>query len=454
MYTVLVADDERPVLEWLTTSVDWAAYGLRLVSSAENGEEAYEKTVSNRPDIVVIDVKMPGMSGLEVIEKVRQTLPNTEFVILSGYSTFEYVERAMRFGVRRYLLKPLDEEDLAEVITSIADDLHEREKRSWALKALETGWDQPVPFAKQQLILDWITDHTRDREDWKYFSHVMGIESHQVQIIAMEVPAGCIIAVLASVRELARRLFNSTQLLVNALTRNRLLFVTEPLDNADMQRKVAEITNKASLLLNCQVRLIATKPESIANLPELYRGINQRFALFGNSAKEDMSQSKIGNDVCQITEITKLHDVTGECPLTSFADFCNRNLALQARVKSTLVKKMLQAVMDNVSNTELGISWLAKHVVYGNPDYLSRTFRRHTGIRFCRYLMRTRIELAKEIFAISKDKSIAQVAQDVGFADHAHYFSRVFRRVTGISPTIYRNQLEREESTRGERVKA
>ena len=107
MYNILVVDDEARQREAVINSVDWQRAGFNVVGDAENGIEALEQLEKLEPDLILTDIKMPLMTGLELARKAREVRPATKFVILSGYDDFEYAQEAFKYNVIRYLLKPV-----------------------------------------------------------------------------------------------------------------------------------------------------------------------------------------------------------------------------------------------------------------------------------------------------------------------------------------------------------
>lgn len=116
MYKLLIVDDEEIEREGMAHFIPWEEQGIQLVGTAWNGVQGLEMMERLRPDIVLVDVKMPVMSGLEMIRQARQTFPDVVYVILSGYGEYEFTSQAMEEGVRHYLLKPCDEKRIREVL--------------------------------------------------------------------------------------------------------------------------------------------------------------------------------------------------------------------------------------------------------------------------------------------------------------------------------------------------
>lgn len=116
---VLIVDDEKKLCQLIQYLVDWEKLGLTVAGVAYNGIDALQMIETNRPDIVITDIKMPGCDGLELIERVQARKIDVHFIIISGYQDFEYARKAIRYGVRDYLSKPIQEDELEEVLEKV-----------------------------------------------------------------------------------------------------------------------------------------------------------------------------------------------------------------------------------------------------------------------------------------------------------------------------------------------
>lgn len=124
MYSVLVVDDEIRQREAVIRNVDWQRAGFEVVGDAENGIEALDQLEKLEPDLVLTDIKMPLMTGLELARKAREIRPATKFVILSGYDDFEYAQEAFKYNVIRYLLKPVSASELTDEFEKIGAEMN------------------------------------------------------------------------------------------------------------------------------------------------------------------------------------------------------------------------------------------------------------------------------------------------------------------------------------------
>lgn len=119
MYTVVFADDEVELRQAILQRIDWEGLGFSVVADAENGVEALEAVEQHEPDLLITDIRMPLMTGIELARRVREVCPATQIVFLSGYDDFGYAQEAIRYNVISYLLKPISAAELSEELGHI-----------------------------------------------------------------------------------------------------------------------------------------------------------------------------------------------------------------------------------------------------------------------------------------------------------------------------------------------
>lgn len=141
-YTVLVVDDEFELRRALIEKVDWQSAGFEVIGEAENGIEALECIESLEPDLIITDIKMPMISGLELAKRIREIRPAAQIVILSGYDSFEYARTAIEYNIISYLLKPISSSEMTEELKNIRAKMDEK-----ILNAVKI----PDPDLKRQL---------------------------------------------------------------------------------------------------------------------------------------------------------------------------------------------------------------------------------------------------------------------------------------------------------------
>lgn len=128
MYNVLVVDDEELITEGMELLIDWDEFGFRIIGTAGDGQTAYEMVQRQPVDLLLTDIRMPEMDGLELIGKLRDIGSRTKVVILSGYGDFQYAKTAISFGVADYLLKPVEVAELGKTLQKLKAELDEERK--------------------------------------------------------------------------------------------------------------------------------------------------------------------------------------------------------------------------------------------------------------------------------------------------------------------------------------
>lgn len=126
MLNAIIVEDEALIRTGLKMMMDWEVLGIHPPKLFSNGLEALEEIRNNHPDLAIVDIRMPGFTGLELIQKAKELQCNTRFVILSGHNEFEYAKEAVSLGVFRYLLKPVSPEEFYEVLSELVQEIKEQ----------------------------------------------------------------------------------------------------------------------------------------------------------------------------------------------------------------------------------------------------------------------------------------------------------------------------------------
>ncbi|MBW5448243.1 response regulator [Cohnella sp. CFH 77786] len=154
MLKVMVVDDEENIRLGIVEGIDWGSYGLEVACQAENGRVALELAERHRPDIILLDINMPFVNGLEFSKQARQFLPDSFIIILSGYSDFEYAKESIKYGVSEYLLKPVSPGELMEAILKARDMLTENIRKEQYLNGLKQQFLQSIPALREKWVYD------------------------------------------------------------------------------------------------------------------------------------------------------------------------------------------------------------------------------------------------------------------------------------------------------------
>ena len=172
---VLIADDESIVLEGLQYIINWDKLGFSIISLAKNGEETLEKILNFHPDLVLLDIRMPKLTGIEIIQSAREQGFTGHFIILSGISDFSYAQIAMKYGVDFYLTKPIDEEELEQAVIRVKGFIEEYYKK-------ELTFHEYRENARDTIIRNIITGKLKDFHHLNLKDFYLSLDQYQVVI--------------------------------------------------------------------------------------------------------------------------------------------------------------------------------------------------------------------------------------------------------------------------------
>ncbi|KFN10141.1 response regulator transcription factor [Paenibacillus macerans] len=156
MYQVMIVDDEPKLRTGLKTLIPWESLGYEVAAAAAGGNEALRLLQGNIPDLLIVDIRMPGMDGLQLIQEIRSLGFAPHFLILSGYADFEYARKALEFGADGYLLKPVNKEELTAKLQQLSRKLEQERREDW----LKNG-----TLTKEWLVYSLLTGQLREGED-------------------------------------------------------------------------------------------------------------------------------------------------------------------------------------------------------------------------------------------------------------------------------------------------
>lgn len=406
MRTLLIADDERTIREGIANAINWKNVGVSRVLLASDGMEAVKMIENEQPDIAIVDIIMPELTGMEVISHFRDVREKPEFVVLSGYGEFDYAQQAIRNNVRSYLLKPCDTKEISDTIRTIIQNLEEKSASEEERLLLEDNLKQLMPQAKEKLLRDFLTGRMKKQSDLDLFCRLFDHGCKQLQMV---------------------------------------LFCSEPSEHGFGLEEIRAAVDSASALFGWYFSMIAgdcvvlvfdvEKCDPIkavinqigAKVCE--RGVKKVCAVL-SSRGELRSMKEIYREALQIIR-QPLHHSQRENRTVTIIDAADYH-------QSSVVQKVILYVKENVGNRNITLSYIATNVLYMNADYLGRLFKKECGMKFSEYLMLTRLEMARELLGTIDDIRIYELAYRLGFGDDTAYFSKMFQRHTGFLPSEYR----------------
>ena len=164
MLKVLIADDEKMICSLISQLLDWNALGYEIVGMAYTGVDAYEMIRKEQPDVIISDIRMPGYDGIELIKRTKEAGIEAEFVMISGFKQFEYAQNAMKYGVKYYLLKPIEEDKLQEIAEEINDAILSRKQHDHYRNQLELEIQETRDKMKKRFLTSMLFGEQESRK--------------------------------------------------------------------------------------------------------------------------------------------------------------------------------------------------------------------------------------------------------------------------------------------------
>ena len=428
MYSVLLADNQ-PAAEHILRR----AFGpFEIAGCACSGRDVIEKTFQLRPDIVVLELGLPGIDGLEAIRIIRQTNPEVRFIIMSALDYFSYAAEAMSIEADEYLLTPVSETELLEALgrtarkidirrEALSQTLAMREKLETALKALET------------CFLSVICTSDGDGDEWGELLWLFDVPQTEVYIAAIEFmerdDAGKLDAndEIGKLRPVFRDILRSMcRCLVGPIRQNRLTFLVF----ADPASPVEQRQNAIRLLQAFIARAECLYPHMAAGIGSQVGGHSVR--QIRNSYQEALyalGQTERRHGVC--LHIGELHQGI------SVSEARQERLDGRQKKSNDIIEKADRFMEANFSS-EITLEDIAKACAL-SPFYFSHFYKQETGRNFSQKLTQLRLQKAKELLALF-DMPIKDVSAASGYVD-PNYFSKIFKKVTGFTPSEYKRRV-------------
>ncbi len=507
MLKVLLVDDEPNVRHGVKMMIPWEKLGLEVVGEAEDGDDGLGKILSLEPDIVIADVKMPGMSGIKMIEAAKNKGFNGKSLILSGYSDFTYAKEAMSLGVKGFILKPLDEDELIEALKSVSEEirLENRDKDAMRkgseymneqfVRALLLGDDSAIGSAAlgEYRYDSYDAAIISPSEDMEQEEKTLLIDSvkkrlaacENVDAVAPELSSGIMAVlfkgwkkekILSFFEELNKDLFGKifvaigntvtspedirqSYLDADGLLKNRFMYlhcgVVTPSTMSDYdggEDKISETVGHiySYIEINDTERL----GESLDNLQRALCGSSftpERIKVLCITAVMEIKSRLVQNIGDKKTEqfindefIAKIGERSS---LFDIIELLKKNFTeLSHTYFGRTTKSTMERVVQYIRSNysrELRLEQLANIFGY-NSAYLGKVFHQYTGENFNNYLDRIIITEQKRLLAMEEYK-VYEVAEMVGYSN-INYFHNKFKKYVGVSPLSYKRQSKEDGS--------
>lgn len=447
MYRLLITDDEdleREGLEWIIQRMMPDTF---QVIHAENGRMAIERAEEHRPHIVMMDVNMPGIQGLEALREIKERLPDTKFVLVTAYDYFAYAKEALSLGVKEYLVKPVRREQVVRTLEQLVGELdREKRKRTDELE-LRHKVSQLLPIVENELALMFMVDQILDTgveelSEWLDFPLDQGcafVVAFREHVYTQDKKK-----IYDMIRSFAKT-HGATCIVSSLIDRHMAIFMRKiPGTRDDLWKEEAKrYGEKLCAWADRQLDLAVSV--GIGTARSGAEGLRKSYfeAVFASTYFEN------GGKVCHFDEL-KQEDGRGiseqeqpsldaETPHRSYVISALQRIREEREQQTLTVLGRAKSYIQGRFAEELSLEEVADFV-HLNPHYFSKIFKQQVGETFIDFVTGLRIDKAKELMA-SEHLSLKEICFMVGYKD-PNYFSRVFKKITGVTPTEYRGQTK------------
>lgn len=501
MIRLIIADDEKIIRKTICSIIDWKSLGIEVVAVCKDGLEAYDAILDEYPDIVLTDIRMPKLSGLELIHRITQNHDDIEFIILSGYDEFDYAREAMRYGIKHYILKPCNEQEIiAAVKDAVKEHYRKLELRSEAslspsdggsirtdllyhiflralpcdqsLENLPALFGQAMDFYHTPYQLCYLyyleegyvgqcVDYIRKLADSRitgcsftfvyvkntlaFFTADRGVDLDLMDSLLQTVDFGAHSGMCIYKRKECRNLLSLLETLCGKVKRYETISLYSG-------KEVTTIYNYASLFQQitdlsdglAHAKDEETRRQYIIEIKNIVSGIKNKDLLqaLASTILMKAMQNNPSYSVLGITEfMTSVSINSSTDEICTFLFEKLDSLFVQSAKENGKYKPFIQAILDytknHIADPNLTLKWIVETQLFMNVDYVSHQFLLQTGIKFSAYLNGLRIERAKQLLLQCDSAKVYSVAEQVGCGNNPQYFSHLFKKFTGMTPKEY-----------------
>lgn len=381
MWKLLIADDEPKIRKGIRRIINWEQYGICDIVEAEDGEQALEIIQNNNINIMLLDINMPFLNGIQLLEKIQQIDSRISIIIISGYDEFSYAQKALKYNVLEYILKPVNKNELENVIRKALDKIEKDQKDKnyleWANKQLDTN----LEYFKNTIFSKWLSNKLSDKEMLEDLNFLGKRFDNNIGMI------------------LISTMNKNSESRYNKKWNDRLIeFAIENIVNEDFKdisNKIISIDDNDNIIIILEITDVS---EWIAYKRELKKKINLylKFDVILEQKNTDegiLSTKVIYNEILECIKNKKKY--------------------------SKLVLHVINYLETNYYLSDININDIAKNLEV-TPSYLSKLLKKETGLSFVEYL--TDIRIKKSIILMMDTTiKIYDVAELVGYSNQ-HYF--------------------------------
>ncbi|BBI31580.1 response regulator transcription factor [Cohnella abietis] len=449
MYKLIIVDDETEVREGLE-NLDWTALGIQLVGSFRHGLEALEYMIQVPIDIVLSDIRMPFMDGLELSNKISTQYPFVKIVILSGYDDFEYARACMRNGVSDYLLKPTKFDELAITFTKAVDLLNQEKQHQEKLLVIERRAHLSALKLRRHFLKGLMFEELSEAEIMESASEgevLLSETGYLVSVIQLD----------AKVKNRQSYLPNEWNLILFALEN----VLSELWDRVGINYHYVDPINGNCYLLSCgdiHLEMIIKEMEQLNKSLTRFRGLFLSTLSIGvgqvvdkvisvpvsrRKAEKMLQNENEGDNVSFVACYSEENDnqgsdieQVGNEKAQDRIQAANTDSEIELNSNDNIVIESAKDYIHQNYMRSITLTEVAENV-HVSPNYLSFLYKSVTGQNFSHYVTQYRVDQAINLLKDPKYK-IYEISEMVGYTNPG-YFSEIFKRVTGKLPNDYRH---------------
>lgn len=399
MWRLVIADDEPKIRRGIENVLNWKEFNIEIVGEAEDGEIALEVIKEKKPDIIFLDINMPFLNGLNLLQKLKDIHNKSIVIIISGYDDFSYAQKALQFNVFDYILKPVNKKKMEEIIVKAVDKLNEIKKENKHLEWINKQINENMNVLKKNFFSEWLNNKLSDEEVLK-----------EMEFFNIKFEQSIGIIVIRLIDKL------NIEIVDKKWNAELLEFAVENL----LEEKFKQLNIK--FIFNDDKKNIVL----ISTIDEMIEWINI-------TDKLDMEIQKYLK--CNV--IVEQANVSNGILNIKNAYLKIINSVEEKKKCSHMVLLTIKYIEENYYLNDLNISNISDKLEV-TSSYLSKILKKETGLSFIDYLTNIRIKKAMYIMEDPTIK-IYDVAELIGYSNQ-HYFCRAFKKVVGVSPTEYKRR--------------
>ena len=420
MYDIMIVDDEPASRKALEYVLDWERHGFQIAGEAANGEEALAMMAEQSYSLIVTDIRMPGMDGLELAERIRST-SDVPILILSGYEDFEYARKAMRIGVEDYLMKPVEAAELIDKLQRIHQQLETK-------SLTEQRLYHALPIMRDQWLRHWAHGLLDDPKMLERLALSIPVQDSEVcSLLLVELDVGPLAKYDSRGRDLKIRRFAVRNILEEMCGPHSAVF-----EESDVRFGLIRM-DRAEALLQAQAAQYAR------DLREAVLRYAKEAVTISVGPVVSASQQLVSSYLAALRLLEERallpHEREREKDGAGILVAQPLDFKREPQAKQ-LVEKVKQLARERF-HQNINLRLIAGEI-YLNPTYLGHLFATQEGVSFQQYLLSLRMEAAKQLLQRT-DKKIYEIAPEVGYRE-MDWFYKKFRDYTGMSPGEYREK--------------